>query len=125
MAAPDPVRLKVSALLASLLTLGVSAAAGAEELRPGAAHIMRLGEAATAVSYYTVDPDGCFRVVSTIGNDVEGASPVRATAMLMPGQSFVVSTPGPVGQPAVELVLMRVGNTLTVGEPPVLAAVAR
>jgi len=111
-----------STALASLLALsaagGVLAAPGAEELMPGHAHVLRLGEVSSAVSYFTVDRDGSFRVVATVGSDVEGAPPVRAVATLLPGQSLVVSTPGLAGQPAAELVLVRVGETLRLGAQP-------
>jgi hypothetical protein len=89
--------------------------AGAADLRPGQAHLVALGPA-TAVTYYTVEPDGAFRVVATL-HEEGAAAPVRAVASLRPGQSAVVSVPGPEGRVPAELVLERQGDRLVVATP--------
>jgi hypothetical protein len=73
--------------VASALTL--SSAAQASELHPLRGRSIDVGELA-GVAYYTVERDG-FRVVATLAQGESGA-PVRFEAVLLPGQSVVLST---------------------------------
>src|SRR5215472_12474189 len=61
------------------------------------------------IVYYTVQPDG-YRVVATLGTD----TPVRFIATLTREQSVTLSTPRGVGEPAVEVRIMRRGEQLLV-----------
>ncbi len=62
-----------------------------------------------------VDPDGAFRVVTTVTADDEGATvPIRAVAMLRPGQATILSTPGPLDTAPAEVVFERRGDRLVV-----------
>jgi hypothetical protein len=77
-------------LPAVALALAAAAPAAAEGLKPVQAQAIDLG-AVSGVAYYTVERDG-FRVVATLAQG-EDAAPVRVEAVLIPGQSVVLSTP--------------------------------
>ena len=81
--------------LAATLALATLGAAHADGLRPIEARSIDLG-AVTGTAYYTVDPDG-YRVVATVAQGAAG-TPVRFEAVLSPGQTVRLSTPGEVGR---------------------------
>jgi hypothetical protein len=79
-----------STFLASTFTLASLGAAHAGSVQPIEARSIDLGEV-SGVAYYTVERDG-FRVVMTLAQG-EAGTPVRVVAVLVPGQSVVLSTP--------------------------------
>ena len=89
--------LTIAAALASV------APAAAGDLKPIQAQNIDLGTV-SGVAYYTAERDG-FRVVATLAHGGEDATPVRVEAVLVPGQSVVLSTPRGIGIPpqAVEI----------------------
>jgi streptogramin lyase len=102
-----------AAALAAALAAQAASLHG-DAMAPGQAHVAVLGEA-RAVSYYTVDGDGAFRVVATVaGMD---ATPVRATMTLQPGQAATISVPGPAGAAPHEVTFRRTGHYLSVEAP--------
>lgn len=64
------------------------------------------------VAYYTVEPEG-IHVVATV-MEGEGGSPMRSSALLRPGQTMRLSSPGEVGQPATELELRADADRLEI-----------
>jgi hypothetical protein len=76
-------------VIAAASTLMLTSAAQASELHPARGRSIDLGELA-GVAYYTVESDG-FRVVATLAQGESGA-PVRFEAVLLSGQSVVLST---------------------------------
>ena len=83
----DRARLPAAELL-SAVGLRSEQLIGPDARIPFDAHVMLLENAARA--YYTVERDG-FRVVATLAQGEFGA-PVRFEAVLLPGQSVVLST---------------------------------
>ena len=77
-------------IVAAAFALASIGVAHADELRPIEPRIIDLGEV-SGVAYYTVERDG-FRLVATLGQGETG-TPVRFEAVLVPGQSVVLSTP--------------------------------
>jgi streptogramin lyase len=104
----------VAALGAALLASHAQGLPG-DGLPPGQAQLATLGEA-RAVTYYTIDRGGAFRVVTTIAAG-EDALPVRATVTLQPGQSASISVPGPSGAAPHEVTFRRSGDRLLVEAP--------
>jgi hypothetical protein len=78
-------------ILAAAFALVSIGAARADELRPIEGRSIHLGEV-SGVAYYTVERDG-FRVVAALAHG-EAGTPVHIEAVLAPGQSVVLSTPG-------------------------------
>ena len=100
-----------------LITITASAlafigAAHAGELKPSQSRQIDLG-AVSGVAYYTVERDG-FHVVATLAEGSTG-TPVRVHAILVPGQSVVLSTPRAVGAAPVAVKLSRQGDEVLVG----------
>lgn len=81
-------------ILPAALALLALSPARAQELKPIEARALELG-GAPGVAYYTVEPGG-YRVVVTLLPPEEG-SPLRVEALLAPGGSVVLSTPGGFG----------------------------
>ncbi|MET3578094.1 hypothetical protein ABID19_001111 [Mesorhizobium robiniae] len=94
-----------------LATTGIAAAS---ELAPGNGHSIRLGHVKGAV-YYTVEQGG-YRVVATLASRAD-AVPMRFVSTLGPGQRMMISVPQAVGQPSLDLEIMRDGATVLVSEP--------
>ena len=90
-------------LAAALALAAATGAARADGLKPAQSQSIDLG-AVSGVAYYTVEGDG-FRVVATLAQEGQDGAPVRVEAVLLPGQSVVLSTPrGPGVRPyAVEI----------------------
>jgi hypothetical protein len=106
------------AALAVLLPL----AAHAADLKPaqGYRHNFRNGAAVTV--FYTPEPDG-YHVVATIqSDDSEHQAVSRVISILAPGQSTTVSVPTAPGTPEDVVAIARVGDTITVGAPPMRTA---
>jgi hypothetical protein len=98
-------------LTASALTFIGAAHAG--ELKPVLSQKIDLGEV-SGVAYYTVERDG-FHVVATLAEGSTG-TPVRLKAVLVSGQSVVLSTPRSVGAAPVAVEISRRGDKVLVGE---------
>ena len=67
----------------------------------------------SGVAYYTAERDG-FRVVATLAQQGEDATPVRFEAVLVQGQSVVLSTPRKAGAPAEAVEISRQADTVLV-----------
>jgi hypothetical protein len=104
----------VAALGAALAAAQASSLPG-DAISPGQAHVAALGEA-RAVTYYTVDQGGAFRVVTTVAASEE-IMPVRATVTLQPGQAASISVPGAYGSAPYEVTFRRSGDRLSVEAP--------
>jgi hypothetical protein len=106
------------AALALLLPL----AANAADLMPakGYRHDFRSGAAVTL--FFTPEPDG-YHVVATIQSDESERQAVsRVISVLAPGQTMIVSVPGGPGTPDDAVAITRIGDTVTVGAPPIRTA---
>ena len=101
--------------LAATLALATLGAAHADGLRPIEARSIDLG-AVTGTAYYTVDPDG-YRVVATVAQGAAG-TPVRFEAVLSPGQTVRLSTPGQLGVAADTIEISRRDDELLVRAAP-------
>jgi len=86
----------------------VAGGAHAEALYPIQGKNIDLG-AIGGVVYYTIQPDG-YRVVATLRT----GSPVRFIATLSPEQSILLSTPRGLGEPAIQVRIVRHGEQLLV-----------
>lgn len=93
-----------SGLSAAAMALVFAGGAHADLLAPVEGRAVALGQV-NRVAYDTVEPDG-YRVVVTLQAG-EAHSVVRLIATLAFGQSMVLSTPGPAGEPAIEMRLAR------------------
>jgi hypothetical protein len=108
--------LLIPALAFGAALVAAQAAARADALlAPGQAHIAALGEA-RAVTYYTVEGGGAFRVVTTVAT-TEDATPLRSTAVLQPGQATSISVPGAKGTRPYEITFRSSGDGLSVEMP--------
>jgi hypothetical protein len=94
-------------------TLLVAGSAHADGLKPIEAKSFTLGTT-TGIVYYTVQPTG-YRVVATLQSG-ETPTVVRFVATLAPEQSVTLSSPRGVGEPAIEVRLVRHGDQLFVGD---------
>ncbi len=97
--------------LAAVLALA-AAPTGAETLRPIQARSIDLGTVSGS-AYYTTERDG-FRVVATLAGRAGAAAPVRVEAVLVPGQSVVLSTPREAGAAAERVEISREADTVLV-----------
>jgi hypothetical protein len=88
-------------------------AAHAGELKPVLSQKIDLG-GVSGVAYYTPERDG-FHVVATLAEGRTG-TPVRVHAVLVPGQSVVLSTPREAGAAPVAVEISRQGDKVLVGE---------
>lgn len=105
----------VAALMAALV-FPQSVSFASDALTPGAAHVAALGEA-RAVTYYSVEQGGAFRVVTTVATNGDVA-PVRATLTLQPGQVASISVPAAsAGSASYEMTFRRDGDRLSVDAP--------
>ena len=87
------------------IATGIAAIAGtahAETLRPMQALATSIGEA-SAVTYYTVEPEG-YRVVTTIRS---GGQPMRFVAVLASGQRTSIAVARAEGLAPIELTISR------------------
>lgn len=103
--------------LAAAIALTTSVGgAQADALLPIESRSIDLG-AVAGNAYYTVEPNG-FRLVATLAQGDTG-TPVRFEALLLPGQSVVLSSPHEVGIDADAVEIARRGDQLLVNEPSV------
>ncbi len=102
-------------IITTISTLTFIGAAHAGELKPIRPQSIHLGEV-SGVAYYTVERDG-FHVVATLGEG-EAGTPVRFQAVLVPGQSVVLSTPRAAGVAPVAVEIDRQGDEVFVVEAP-------
>ena len=108
-----------SLALAPVLALGLATAAAAKEapnIVPEMAGVTTdLGNRTSALTYWVDEAQG-LRVVTTIdsvtgeGSGSPHHSVVRFSALILPGQSQVISVPGPVGAQPPMLQIRRLGN---------------
>jgi hypothetical protein len=96
-------------ITASALTFIGAAHAG--ELKPVLPQKIDLGEV-SGIAYYMVQRDG-FHVVATLAEGITG-TPVRVQAVLVPGQSVVLSTPRGVGATPVAVEISRQGDQVLI-----------
>jgi hypothetical protein len=101
-------------ILASVFTLASIGAAHADELRPIEGRAIDLGEV-SGVAYHTVERDS-FHLVATLAQGDAGA-PVRVQAVLLSGQSVLLSTPRAPGLAPAVVKISRQGDRLFVQEP--------
>lgn len=101
-------KIATAAALISCAAVGVGVAQ-AGELRPMQAGRVSLGNV-TGVAYYTVEGSD-LRVVTTL-NSGETGTPLRFVSKLSDGQRMTIQVPGTAGEPAGELVIQRVGDTI-------------
>jgi len=94
--------------------LAMSGTAAASELAPGDGRTLHLGSFDGTV-YYTVEQDG-YHVVATLAAGAE-AQPIRFIATLGSGQKMTISVPQAVGEPSLDFEVVRIGETLYVGDP--------
>jgi len=86
-------------------------------VRENQAVVTRLGDGATAVSYWTSAPDG-WHVVTTVDTvvaadtETEQHLVVRFSATLQPGQEQLVSVPGAINTPQMALRIRRIGDQI-------------
>ncbi|HVJ55587.1 MAG TPA: hypothetical protein VM689_24210 [Aliidongia sp.] len=100
-----------SLVLAAASVLPLIGAAQADTLKPIQGRDIDLG-AVSGVAYYTVEKGG-YHVVATLGEG-EAGTPVRFEAMLVPGQSVVLSTPRAAGVEPVSVEISRQNDDLVV-----------
>jgi hypothetical protein len=101
-------------IIAGVSALALAGVAHAGELKQIEPQDIDLGEV-SGVAYYTVEHDG-FHVVATLAEG-EGGTPVRLQAVLVPGQSVVLSAPRAAGLAPVAVTISREGDSLLVEEP--------
>lgn len=102
--------------LAAAIALTTTVSAHADALLPIESRSIDLGTVA-GNAYYTVEPNG-FRLVATLGQGDTG-TPVRFEALLLPGQSVVLSSPHESGIAADAVEIVRRDDQLLVNEQPV------
>jgi hypothetical protein len=107
-------------LVAALATIpGVKADQSGNALREGHAVTTELGRNASAVTYWVSKSDG-WHVVTTVdtvigwNGDAEKHAIVRFSAVLLPGQSQLVSVPFAIGERAQVLRIHRLGDRIEV-----------
>ncbi len=103
------IRRVVAATLALATLSGVARADG---LRPVEARNIDLG-AVSGIAYYTVEREG-FRVVATLSQQGETATPVRVETVLGQGQSVIFSTPHEMGVAPVAIEIRRQADTVLI-----------
>ncbi|WP_219763914.1 hypothetical protein [Roseomonas alba] len=119
----DIALIPVAALVASLV-IPQSVSFASDALTPGAAHAAALSEA-RAVTYYSVEQGGAFRVVTTVATNAD-AAPLRATLTLQPGQVASISVPAAsYGSASYEMTFRRDGDRLSVDAPRQQSAALR
>ena len=103
--------------LAAVLTAGAATAAESRQALPQLSGVTtNLGNNASAQTYWVDEADG-IHVVTTIDTVDGNAAPVparhsvaRFSALILPGQSQVISVPGPAGAQPQALRIRRLSN---------------
>jgi len=104
-------------LAAALSVLAIASSASAETVirpAPGQGGSITLGEVAGS-GYYTLEPNG-YHIVITLTKD--GTQPVRFEAVLMQGQSIMLSAPEKLGARSDTIKIRREGDILVVTQTP-------
>lgn len=99
-------------IAAALALATLSGVAHADGLQPVEGRSIDLG-AVSGIAYYTVERDG-FRVVATLAQQGEDATPVRVEVLLGQGQSMILSTPHGVGIAPEAVEISRKADTVLV-----------
>jgi hypothetical protein len=97
--------------------VSIAGPAQAEELATIASRSIDLG-GISGVAYYTVEPSG-YHVVATLAHS-ESAMPVRFEAVLAPGQTLKLSTPGTANVAPAVIEISRDGDRLLVRDATVM-----
>jgi hypothetical protein len=93
------------------------ASAQADTLRPGEAYLSYVATDTSAVTYWNEGKSG-YEVVTTLQTKQQtNSSVVRFFSTLEPGQSQVISVPGPVNGPSRVLTITRIGNHVEISPP--------
>lgn len=113
----------LAGILAVALATATPALAAATQLdhavREGQAVVSKLGAHASATTYWVSESDG-WHVVTTIDivfgrdSDAEKHAVARFSAVLLPGQSQLISVPVPIGEPQKVLRIRRLGDRIEV-----------
>ena len=109
-----------AAFLAIALAAAAPALRAAESggiVREGQGVVTELGPDASAISYWTKAPDGWHEVttvdmITGRDSDAERHAIVRFSAILLPGQSQLISIPVAIGSPQQVLRIRRIGNRI-------------
>lgn len=99
-------------IAAALALATLSGVAHADGLQPVESRNIDLG-AVSGIAYYTVERDGV-RVVATLAQQGEDATPVRVEVLLGQGQSMTLSTPHGVGIAPEAVEVSRQADTVLV-----------
>jgi hypothetical protein len=121
------------ALAAALMGDRVADTANAAEIRgtlqEGAAITTDLGSNVSAVTYWVSEADG-WKVVTTVDTvvgdetrpDQTRHAIVRFSSLIQPGQSQVISVPGPIGSRQLALRIRRLGDRIEVARIAISAS---
>jgi hypothetical protein len=102
---------------------GLKAGQPGNAVREGQAVVTELSPNAKAITYWVAASNG-WQVVTTVDtvldrdSDAERHAVVRFSAVLLPGQSQLISVPFAVGEPQRVLHIRRVGDRIEVGRVP-------
>jgi hypothetical protein len=108
--------LKVTAS-AIVVAATAMASAQADTLRPGEAYLSHVATDTSAVTYWNEGKSG-YDVVTTLEiKQQTNSSIVRFVSTLGPGQSQVISVPGPANGPSRALTITRIGNHVEISPP--------
>lgn len=108
--------MKTMILAAALLLPLANGAARAAELEPMAGLQKTFRTGASALIYFTDEPDG-YHVVTTVQtDDTESMKVFRFTSILAPGQRAEISVPNSTGEAGDAIVISRIGNRLNVDD---------
>ena len=105
------------------VTANVNAAQLDNAVREGQAVVTELDSNASAVTYWVSKSDG-WHVVTTVDTvigrdgDAEKHAVVRFSAVLLPGQSQVISVPFAIGERQQALCIRRLGDQIEVARVP-------
>ena len=104
---------KLLAVFALALIAGMPGISVGGELAPGNGYSVQLANVGGSL-YYTVAEDG-YRLVATLAAGPE-AVPIRFISTLGPEERVILSVPQSVGEPALELEIVRNGSALFVSD---------
>jgi hypothetical protein len=112
-------------LIAGLVSISPPLKAGpiGDTVHEGRAIVTELGPHASAITYWVTTSNG-WQIVTTVNTVVNRDSAseqhaiVRFSAVLLPGQSQIVSVPVPIGEQQPVLRIRRLGNHIEVARVP-------
>jgi len=105
-------------LVAAAAAIAIAAPALAQNLAPMEDHSIDLGQV-SGDAYYAVGRDG-FHVVATFTRPHGAGAPIRFQAILAPGQSVIVSSPGREGEQPASLEITRQNDQIVVRRSDVI-----